>query len=67
MLLSNRLRLLGHRGLDNFVLRVLFFREPQVGLGYEGYSGASQPFFIAQLTGLGIVGLSRASPLDVSS
>ena len=31
----------------------------------NGYSGASQSFFIAQLTVLVIVGLSRTSPLDV--
>ena len=29
LLLSNRLRLLGHRGLDNFLLRVLVFRKLQ--------------------------------------
>ena len=34
----------------------------------ESYSHVSQrPFRIAQLTVLDIVGLSRASPLDVSS
>jgi len=31
------------------------------------YGGASQPFFIAQLAVLNVVGLSRASPLDISS
>jgi len=34
LLLNSRLRLVGHRGVDNFVLRALFFRELQVGLRY---------------------------------